>query len=265
MSATDTLYTARFQTDDYVEQGRDNVLKCPVYRSNAVVSPNALTPGTFTLYDANGTALIDAQNVTLSGSIAQYTVPSATVASSSRGKGWRVKWVLLMADGTVHTFENDAALVRSRLYPVVTDLDLQRRHSDLNPSATDHIIPTGTSLQDKVDEAWVEIDALLVAAGNRPNLIMSPASLREVHLYKSLELAFRDLSTSMGDGSKYADLAKVYEDKFTAAWGRLSFTYDESQTGQAGVHKRPARSVTFLGTAGDLDRGYGYDPDRSMP
>lgn len=227
MSSSDTIYTARLPLPELIEQGRDNAVECAVWRDGALAAPSS---GTVSLYNSSNTAIVDGASVTVTGSIATYTVTAATVADQALEEGYRIEWALTMPDGVVHTFRNDAALVRARLYPVVTASDLYRRHPDLDPSNAASLVASGTTHQDALDEAWVEIQLRLIGKGNRPNLVMSPSSTRLLHLYLTLEMVFRDFSTTSGEG-KWESLALSYQSKAEAAWHDLGFLYDEGDDG----------------------------------
>jgi hypothetical protein len=221
----DTLYTARFELPDLLEQGRSNLLRCRVYRNGVLATP---TSGTVTVYDKSGNALVDDAAVTVTNSEATYNLLAATIASSTRGEGWGVEWALLMPDGVTHTFRNDAALVRARLYPVVADADLYRVASSLDPSGQP--IHSRQSFDDKLEEAFLQIEQRLIAAGNRPNLVLSPSALREVHLYLTLALIFEDFATRLS--ADYEARAQSYRTQFDSAWSRLRFVYDTDDDGR---------------------------------
>lgn len=250
MASFDTIYSARFITPERVERGRDNLLKCPVYRDGALVAPAS---GTVSIWNASGTAIVSAAAVTVTGSVATYTLLDATTSALPVEDGWRFEWSLTFTSpAEVHVFRQDGALVRRRLYPVVTDADLVRLHSDLAASSTDAIVPTGWDAQDYIDEAWADIDGKLVAAGNYPNLIMSPSSLRAAHLYMTLAAIFRDLSTSASAEGKYANLAEHYDARAADAWGRLSFRYDADDDGQndSATRRKAAQATVWLSGRG---------------
>ena len=240
MSAADTLYSARFIGPDLIERDRANVLKAPIYRSGALAAP---TGGTITIYDGGGAKVVDAAAVTVTASVAQYSLASATVTSQSFGSGWRIDWALAMPDGVTHTFRRSAALVRRALYPVITDTDLTELHSDLTTLRPASL----SSYQQYIDSAWHDIIDMLINAGNFPYLVMEPSAFRRVHLYKTVEIIARDFSTSFGDGSKWDGLADVYEMKFDKNWGKLNFIYDSDDDGQPDARKRPASAVMWLG------------------
>lgn len=240
MSAADTLYSARFIGPELIERDRANLLKAPIYRSGALVAPAS---GTVSIYDSGGSAIVDAAAVTVSASVAQYSLASATVSAKNFGSGWRIEWSLAMPDSVTHTFRRSAALVRRALYPVITDTDLTELHSDLSTLRPANL----TSYQQYIDSAWHDIIDMLINAGNFPYLVMEPSAFRRVHLYKTIEIISRDFSTSFGDGSKWDGLADVYEMKFDKSWGKLNFIYDSDDDGEPDSRKRPASPVMWLG------------------
>ena len=243
MSSTDTNYTARFEIPDLIERGRDNLLRCRVYRSGALVAP---TSGAVSVYDGSGSAVVTAAAVSVSGDVAEYSLTNATTTCMDLEEGWRVSWALAMPDGVTHTFRNDGALVRRRLYPVVTDADLFRLHPDLDPGNSAALVPAGTDYQIHLDEAWIDIQLRLINQGNRPNLVMSPSSFRALHLSSTLELVFRHFATTAGDG-KWAALAETFAGKASRAWDALNFLYDSDDDGEAdSLRRRSGRASVWL-------------------
>lgn len=239
MSFSETQYTARLGSN-WIEKGRAQTLRCPTYRDGALAAPAS---GTVSVYNGSGTAVVDAQAVTIVSSIAQYSLLAAATTDESLGMGWRVEWSLVMPDGVTHTFRIDGALVRRRLYPVISDIDLKRRHSDL-----DDLRSAGSaSYQDFLDEAFQDLLDRLQARGSVPYLIMDAGALRRCHLFHTLQLIFLDFSSSAGDG-RYLDLAEQYRKQFEDSWGELRFSYDYDDDGKEdGATKSAADPVIWLG------------------
>lgn len=234
--ADTTFYTARFLQPDLLEKARANVLRCPVYRSGALVAP---TSGTISIYDDAGSAVVSAASVTITSSVATYSyTPASTLAL---GEGWRVEWTLVISAST-YVFENEAALCRKALSPVVTDADLYRRVSSLDPSGAAPISSL-TDYQDYLDEAWAVIQMRLIGAGNRPNLILSPASLREAHLCLTLALIFEDLSSRLN--AAYEARAADYRNQYQDAWKNIKLVYDADDDGQAESKGRTSAIPTY--------------------
>tara|TARA_R100001530_G_scaffold124435_2_gene92638 strand:- start:10169 stop:10912 length:744 start_codon:yes stop_codon:yes gene_type:complete len=241
-AATSTL-TARFLLPDLMERGRANVLSCPLWQDGALVAPTE-AGSTITIWDGPGTEQVSAAAITVTGSIATYSHTPA--ASVSYGEGWRVEWSLIVA-GVTHVVRNDGALVRNVLYPGVTDADLFRRHRALDPSSSSPLSSV-TSYQDYRDEAWATLMGRLIAKGDRPNLILSPSALRDVHLALTLALIFADFSTSLNEtyGEKAADYREQYQD----AWADLNFIYaasDEDDQGTPDTRRAAVPSIWLSG------------------
>jgi len=242
MSVTETLYTARFELPELVERGRSQAIQCRVYRSGALAAPSS---GTVSLYRAGGTAVIVDAAVTITGSVATYTVTAGTTTSLSLGDGWLVEWALLMPDGGTHTFRCDAALGRRRLYPVVTDADIVLRHKALDPSSSSAITSQST-YQDQLDAAWLDIQRRLIRQGSRPYLVMEPSSLYEAHLSLAVALVYEDLAARINEA--YLQLSDRYRAQYEQAWAGLQFRYDRDDDGiadAAGARRKPV-PVTML-------------------
>lgn len=225
MSSASTRYTARFQLPDLLERGADQIIWCPVYRSGALVAP---TTGTVTVRSRTAT-VVDAAAATISGSIARYTIPAASLPSTlSFETGWSVEWLLDMPDGETHRFRNGAALVRARLYPTITDADLIRRVRALDPSLTS-VLTTQTHYQDQIDEADVEVQLRLLADDRRPNLIADPTSLRQVWLDLTIAIIFEDLAAH---DNHYAEVATMWRQRYGAAYDQATLLLDYDEDGQ---------------------------------
>ena len=240
MSSTETTYKPQFRLPEFIERGRNQVIQCPVYLDDALAAPSS---GTVSVYDPVGTAAVDAQTVTISNSIAQYTVTTTHIAATVELKeGWRVEWSLTMPDSVVHVFRNAAAVVRRRLYPVITDGDLTDLHSNLD----DLLDSDRTHWGPVLDAACVRIQRRLIQAGNRPYLVMDPWALADVHRYLTLHIVFEDLAASTGVDGRYAELSDRYEDRYERSWSALSFAYDADKDGQAdSTQDRRAGSPTL--------------------
>lgn len=243
MASTDTLYRVRFELPELIEQGRTNTLKCRVYSatSGALAAPNN---GTVSVYDSSNTALIDAAAVTVTNSVATYSLLAATVANATRGDGWRVEWALTMPDGVVHTFRTDAALVRRLLYPSWQEADLYRRCSAINPDNAG-VIHSGTSFSDKIDAAFLEMERWLVSRGNRPNLIISPSALYDWGVLLTLALIFEDFASRPPANNAYADTARMYREQAANARGAITFVYDETDAGSRTTSARRSAQPSY--------------------
>jgi hypothetical protein len=246
MSAADAWsapYTARIPFPDYLERNRTQTVKLEVYRDGALAAPSS---GTFTLYDDNDEEVVSAAAVTITASVAEYSISAATLPTTQTvGEGWQEEWALVMPDGVTHTFRRSAALVLRTLYPVITDLDLTALYTDLGDLRPDAL----TSFQGYIDEAWRQVLGRLIARGRFPYLILDPWSLREIHLETTLALIFRDFASSLGQG-QYLELAESHKKEASFAWQTLTFQYDEDHDGKPdGERRKAAEPVIYLSNA----------------
>ena len=248
MSGSETIYTARLIGPEIIEAGRDNVVSCPVYNAGAIVAPSA---GTLTIYNSQNVA-VSAGSVTFPGGVAQATVTASALSAYQPGDGWRFEWALTISS-VVYTFRRDGSLVYRRLYPVVTDVDLMRSHTDL----ARRMPSTEASYQDYLDEAWARIESQLINTGKRPWLVMAPSALRDVHVYQTLVLIFRDFANA-GPGTAEWEMMLHYESLLERAYGVLTYPQCEQTTGKA--EGTPGARTASQGTmwAGSRRNGLGY-------
>lgn len=222
-SAAETLYTWRCLWTDVLQWQRPNVVSAPLYRDGTIVAPSS---GTFTLRDPNGTNVVDAAAVTITGSIATYTVLAAVLPSTaSLGEGWMEIWDLVVS-GVHYTTDRPAALCRVPLVPVITDADLLLEHPDLvawRPAAE-------TSFQKAIDASWAELMGRLSAEGRLSYIMKPAAAFRQWHLYTTLGRIFVGWSKSQARGN-WMELSKFYQDKANTEWGRITVQLDRDQNG----------------------------------
>ncbi len=242
MAYADTVYTFRLGPE-LLERGRANVVTCPAYRDGALAEPSS---GTLTVYSPNGTAVVDAQAVTVTGSIAQYSIASATVTSYPYADGWTLEWSLVMPDGVTHTVRTDGALVRRSFYPVITDADIIARVPSLDPDSPT-VITSSANYQDELDEGWRVLVRRLVADGNLPQQIVSSYALREPHLVYTLSLILADLATRSEGQGFYAEEAGRYRGEYEAAYRRARAKIDRAEDGSVGTGRQPVQPITWLG------------------
>lgn len=240
MSTTDTLYTFREVGTELIERGRDQIIRAHPERDGATVTP---TPGTVSVFDASGTAVVDAQAFSVTADVAHYTISAATTASLELEEGWRIEWTIDMPDSTTRVHREDAQLVRTRLYPPVGHTDLYRVLRSLDPSGSNPLTAR-SDYQDELDEAWREIEGRLVERGRRPWLAMSPSSFRRCTLALWVSKILDNEATRI---AHFADLADRWRGRFSDAWGDLSFQYDADDDGEADGGATPDREGAQAG------------------
>lgn len=239
-----TQYSARFELPDLIERDRANTLQCRVYRDGALVAPSS---GTFALYDGSGN-VVTTGAVTVAASVATYSISSGSLSSYEYSEDWYLTWALVMPDTNTHEFRNDAMLVKVRLYCPITEADLYRRVSSLDPSGN-AAISTNADFSDKIDEAWVVIQNRLIERGNRPYLIMSPSSLREVTINLTLAMIFEDLASRLNEA--YVERAQQYRAQFDKAWASITWKEaTESGVPEDNTKRRSQPGVVWLTSGG---------------
>jgi hypothetical protein len=219
---TEAVHTARIPLPHLIVRGKDTTLSCPLYLSGALVSA---VSGTVTIYKDDGTALVTDAACTITANIATYVVTAASTTSLELADGWLVTWAITIAGSVVINARSDAALVRTGLLPVISDVDIARRVPGLDPAGAS-ALTRATHFQDAIDEAWVIIENRLIANGKRPWLVLSPSSLREVHMSLTLMLIYRDQRNR--NPNAYDQAASEAERAYDAAWNSLVFRYDEN-------------------------------------
>jgi len=234
MSSAETRYTARAAYPATYQRGRIQTAAIEVYRDGALVAP---TSGTYTLYKPDGSKLVDAQAVTVTSSVATYSLASGTdpllASTLTLGEGYLEVWALTIS-GVRYDYRRQVALAMYEFHPVVTDADIEAEYPDLDALQ-------GTALsswQGMIDQAWKGIIDRLRGLGHYPYLIMSPESFRRVHIEWTLYLIFRWASLNQGD--RWATLREEHKRGMDRAWSEMNFVVDTDHDGFADSQDRRA-------------------------
>ena len=220
----ETHYAARLVDPGYaIEKGRNNVITCPVYDGATLTAP---TSGTCTVRTSDGT--ISTGAVTVTSSVAEYTVTSASMANLDYSDDVSVEWALVMPDGVTHTFRSEGAICRVAGQQRVTVADLYRLEPYLNPSSGGAVWS-----QDGVDqciEAHLEGETELWLAGRRPYLVVSQAALRRIERLTALRMCGEALSTT--GRQTFIDKAQRYAEQVQRTKQQATLHYDTSGDGR---------------------------------
>ncbi len=231
----------RIRLHEVLERAKTQTSTLIVYEDGAAVVP---VSATFTLIDNNNKKVIDGAAASISGGgelsyiVTAADIPETLPFSDNYLIEWDVTW-----GGVTYNFRRACAIARTKLYPVVSDIDLTAQYSDL-----ESIRPsTMTSFQSYITEAFIQIIERLRAEGNMEYLIISNQSLRQVHIDLTLTIIFRDMDSSgLGEG-RYLQLAQEHRKSYEAGFKRLKFTYDLDEDGinDDPDGMRAAKSVIF--------------------
>ena len=255
--SSSTPYAAQIRTVELLERGKAQTTEIKIYRSGLQLVPTAAT---YTFIKPTGTDLLTGATASISvGGTVSYAHTAEQLANSEQlGEGYIQEWTLTI-DGDEYLFRRMAALVRRRLYPVVSDIDLTATYSDL-----DNVRPSSlTSYQQYIDDAWYQILRRIRNQGmGYEYLMMSPEAFFEAHRHLSLYLIFRDFHSSLGQSNgRYLDLAnehyRLYKEEFET---RINFVYDLDHDGEADdANKRTRGQPTiYLTRPGDYYRRRRY-------
>lgn len=219
-----TLYSFRGQYyPSVLVRGKVNLVKLPAYRTEALVAPASAT---YTLVNSSGQALVSAAACTISASIAQYSIPSASIPDGTLpGEGYQERWVFTFS-GEPATVEviRPAAVAVAPIYPVVTTLDLYAQY----PKLADYLAGSLTSYQPTIDEAWGMLMARLIRQGRLPYCVRTPDALRECHLYLTLTLVFQSFGMGV-EGEHWRALKAEQEQNYKDAYQALTVQIDANQ------------------------------------
>jgi len=239
-----TPYAPQIKVPELLERGKSQLTTLPVYRDGALVVPSDVR---YSLIAPDGTKIVDEAAGTYPGNISQYTHSSSNLASTlNLGEGYLQEWEITFSGGT-YNFRRNAAIVKRRLYPVVSDGDLTSTYSqlaDIRPSSL-------TSYQTYIDEAWYTmIQKMRTEGGGLEYLVMSPEAFRSAHQNLTLYYIFRDFHSSLGQSNgRYLDLASEHFKQYTHEWKQINFVYDYDHDGQSDQpNKRQAKQPVIYTT-----------------
>lgn len=208
---------------------------CPIRHgaTGALVAP---TSGTLTVTRPEGTEIVAAAAVTITSSVATYTLP--TLVTETAGEGWTLVWDLLIG-GAHYLYRFDAYLCPFAPHCPISVLDLwggegltELQHRV--PQGRDAERGDGTGWQPEVDSAYYAIIQWLLDNGHRPWLIRGMVGLRAAVLTLALKNACRHLA---GTDDIFARHEGHYYSAHRAAMGQLRVNYETDSPTQrrAGV------------------------------
>lgn len=225
--SSDTPYSARVRTVELLERGKAQTTELEIYRNGAQIVP---TSATYTIFKPDSQPIVEAGVCTVGagGTISYAHISSQLATTLVLGEGYVQEFTVVIS-GASFIFRRMAAIVKRRLYPVISDADLEELYTDLESLRPSNI----TSYQGYIDSAWYTILRKLrnVGAGYE-YLVVSPESFAESHRHLSLYLIFRDFHSGLSTDGRYLELAQEHYRLFNDEFNSINFIYDEDHTGQ---------------------------------
>ena len=241
-----TFYAPRIRITELLEREKSQVTDIKIYRDNAQVIPTAAT---YTLFKPGSGEIVKdvVASIDVAGTVS-YSHSAVQLSSSVElGEGYVQEWTVTISS-IDYTFRRMAAVVRRRLYPVISDADLTATYSDLESLRPSSL----TSYQQFIDEAWITmLNRMRTEGGGYSYLVMSPASFRAAHLNLSLYYIFRDFHSALGQSQgRYLDLAQEHWRQYQLEFDAINFVYDQGHDGKPDdADKRTSKSPTIYLTA----------------
>ena len=181
----------------------------------------------------------------------QYTHPANHFPENILlGEGYVQTWEATI-DGDTYFFRRSIAVVLRRLYPTVSDTDLETEYSDLA-----NLRPASlSSYQSYIDSSWYEILRRVRRTGmGYEYLVLTPESFHDALLHLTLYKIFRDFHSSLGQSgnARFLDLAQAHLQHYNAEYEMITFVYDDQHEGRADDpnQRTRGRPVVYLTAPG---------------
>ncbi len=230
MGTNNTPYAPRIRYVELLQREESNTTELLIYRDGQQVVPSSAK---YTLIRPDGVGVVQDAVVTITGAgTLQYTHPANHFPSTiTLGEGYIQTWETTIGTET-YSFRRTAALCLKKLYPTVSDADLEQEYTDLaslRPSSM-------TSYQGYIDSSWYEILRRIRRTGmGYEYLILSPESFHDALLNLALYKIFRDFHSSLGQGAnaRFFDLANQHYSHYNAEYDAINFIYDHDHNNTA--------------------------------
>jgi len=249
MATDSTPYAPHIRYIELLERNVSNVTRLEIFRDGSQIIPTAAK---YTLFRPDGAGIVeDAVATVLGDGTLQYTHPANHFPENILlGEGYVQTWEATI-EGDTYFFRRSIAVVLRRLYPTVSDTDLETEYSDLA-----NLRPASlTSYQSYIDSSWYEILRRVRRTGmGYEYLVLTPESFHDALLHLTLYKIFRDFHSSLGQSgnARFLDLAQAHLQHYNAEYDMINFVYDDQHEGRADdPNKRTrGRPVVYLTAPG---------------
>ena len=245
MATTPNIYAPRIRYIELLEREKSNITELKIYRDGVQVVP---TSATYTLVRPDGVGVVQdiAANIDGDGTLT-YTHPSNHFPSTiTLGEGYIQTWTTTISTKE-YTFRRAVAVVLRRLYPTVSDADLEQEYSDLSSLRPSSL----SSYQTYIDSSWFEILRRIRRTGmGYEYLVLTPESFHDALLHLSLYKIFRDFHSSLGQSNaRYFDIANSHYSMYQQEYSSINFLYDVQHEDQADDPDTRTRGMPVIYTS----------------
>ena len=242
MSDGQTLYSFRIPFQNVLQREVAQVVRLEARREGALVAPLS---GTFSLFDSGGTAVIDAQAVTILDLVATYSISALELPDSlAFSELYQERWSLVMPDGTTRTPRRETAIAPFLLYPALAEIDITAGEY---PGLVNELGDRFDSLQPFLDNAWGKMLEWLFEQGQWPAMMLSTSAFRRPHREWTLYLIFKYLFRNTGGGNRWQVLMEEHKSERNAALAGLTSRIDQDKNGLPdGRSRQSAASVIHI-------------------
>lgn len=226
MAIGTSLYAFTRPVPYLMVRGSAQTLSAPIRsQDGTLVAPAS---GTITITKPDGTNLVTAQAVTITGSIATYsTTPAST---DTLGEGWYVIWSLVVGSDT-YTYRQTAYLCEYVPPQVVTELDLYNRLPELRyrvPPAQTADRGDGTGWQSQIDGTYYELIQRLLDDGRRPWEIIEVTGYREWMIARACQRAVQAIPAAPDSTWAKTSVDLAHEVRRAEARMRIRYSVDDA-------------------------------------
>ena len=242
MPNADTLFSFPFPHQNVLQREVANTVKQEVRRNGELVEPT-LADSTFSLFDPGGTAVIDAQPITIVDLVATFAIAAVDLPDTlDFSELYQERWKLVLPDGTTRDVRRESAVAPFLLYPVLSEEDIT---SGEYPDLVNELGDDFTTLQPFLDEGWRRMLEWLFQQGQWPDLMLSTSVFRRPHREWALFLIFKHLFRNTAGNNRWERLMDHHEAEMRAALTGLTSRQDYDLDGLPDDSSRQAASTVI--------------------
>lgn len=235
MAVGQSTYTFARPVPYLLVRGSAQTCSAPIRHGaeGALVAPTE-AGSTLTVTKPDGTYLVSAGAVTVTGSIATKSVTPTAV--DPLGAGWLMTWSLVIG-GDTYVFRTTAYICEYVPPPVVSAIDLLQRVPELRyrvPAAQSTDRGDGTGWQPQIDDTYYELLQRLIDDGRRPWEIVEVTGYREWCIARTIQRCIQTIPAQPDSPWAQAAVTWAHETRRAEAAMRFRYSSEDSSTRKGG-------------------------------